>query len=322
MENYFSNLNLLKLVIKWKYHLLVILAVALVASAIFSGPGFIKPKYKSVAIVYPSNIAPYSDESETEQMLQWFNSQSIKDDIISQFQLDKEWGIDKSYKYYYSTMMYEYGKNISVSKTMYESVMIEVTDYDSQRACDIANALIDLYNAKIRQIHRAKYVEVVNAYESMLKWKVAQIDSVEKVLYGIRTEYGIVDYGNQTREVTRGFLRTVDGTGNLNINTREVAKLKENIETMGGEFIITNARLYDLIDEYTQLSKEYDIAKKENEKEFTYTNVVSTPYPADKKSSPVRWLIVMISLISTFLVSLFVISMVENNKLREELKSV
>lgn len=320
MENYFSNLNLLKLILKWKFHLIVILLVALVASAFISGPQFIKPRFKSVAIVYPSNIAPYSDESETEQMLQWFNSQDIKDDIIDMFELDKKWGIDKGYKYYYSTMMYEYGKNIKISKTMYESVMIEVTDYDPQRACDIANALIDLYNTKIRKIHRAKYAEVVNAYDNMLSWKLSQIDSIRSELARLSMEYGIIDYNNQTQEVSRGFLRTVDGTGNLNINTREVNKLKKNIEEYGGEFIIANTRLYDLIDEYNLLAKEYDIAKKENEKEFTYTNIVSKPYPADKKSSPIRWLIVVVSLIATFLVSLFVISLVENHKLREELK--
>ena len=320
MENYFSNLHLLKLILKWKFHLLIILLVALVASAFISGPKFIKPRYKSVAVVYPSNIAPYSDESETEQMLQWFNSQDIKDSIIDYFALDKNWGIDKNYKYYYSTMMYEYGKNIKVSKTMYESVMIEVTDYDPQRACDIANKLIELYNRKIRRIHRAKYGEVVDAYDNMLTWKMSKIDSVEMALSRLRKQYGIFDYNNQTLEVTRGFLRTVDGTGNLNINTREVNKLKDNIELYGGQFIILNTRLYDLIDEYNLLAKEYDIAKKENEKEFTYTNMVSPPYPADKKSSPIRWLIVMVSLIATFLVSLFVISLVENRKLREELK--
>lgn len=320
MENYFSNLKLLKLIIKWKFHLIVILLVALVASAFISGPTFIKPRFKSVAIVYPSNISSYSDESETEQMLQWFNSQDIKDEIIDIFELDKNWSIDKNYKYYYSTIMYEYGKNIKVSKTMYESVMIEVTDYDPQRACDIANTLIDLYNTKIRRIHRAKYSEVVDAYDKMLSWKMAQIDSVENVLLELRSEYGIVDYGNQTREVARGYLRTVDGSGNLNINTKAINQLKKNIEIHGGEFILAIMRYYDLIAEYNTMATEYSIAKKENEKEFTYTNIVSHPYAADKKSSPIRWLIVLVSLVATFLVSLFVISLVENHKLREELK--
>ena len=320
MENYFSNLNLLKLIIKWKFHLMVILVVALAASAVISGPNFIKPRFKSVAIVYPSNIASYSDESETEQMLQWFNSQDIKDSIVDIFQLDKNWGIDKSYKYYKSTIMYEYGKNIKISKTMYESVMIEVTDYNAQRACDIANTLIELYNRKIRRIHRVKYGEVVSAYENLINWKLAQIDSVENILLNLREDYGIIDYNNQTKELTRGFLRTVDGTGNLNINTREVNKLKAAIETHGGDFLKANTRFYNLMDEYNLIAKEYAIAKKEYEKEFSYTNVVSKPYPADKKSSPIRWLIVVVTLIATFLVSLFVISLVENHKLREELK--
>ena len=31
---------------------------------------FITPLYKSEAVAYPANVTPYSDESETEQMLQ------------------------------------------------------------------------------------------------------------------------------------------------------------------------------------------------------------------------------------------------------------
>jgi len=44
-------------------------------SIFFSSELFIKPKYKSTAIVYPSNLIPYSTESPTEQMIQLFGSE-------------------------------------------------------------------------------------------------------------------------------------------------------------------------------------------------------------------------------------------------------
>ena len=53
---------------KWQGFIFWLLSAIL--AGVFSGPTFITPKFESHAIVYPANIEPYSDESETEQMLQ------------------------------------------------------------------------------------------------------------------------------------------------------------------------------------------------------------------------------------------------------------
>jgi uncharacterized protein involved in exopolysaccharide biosynthesis len=97
---------MMKIFFRWKWHLLSIAVVAALLAAVFSGSFFIKPKYKSYALVYPSNIAPYSDESESEQMLQWLQSQDIRDSIIRKFNLAEHYRIDSSYKYYQSTMQH------------------------------------------------------------------------------------------------------------------------------------------------------------------------------------------------------------------------
>jgi capsule polysaccharide export protein KpsE/RkpR len=313
MENFLSNIHVLKIIMKWKWHIFIICLLAGIFASIFSGSTFIKPKFKSVAVVYPSNIAPYSDESETEQMLQWFNSKDIKDSIIKKFDLAGHYKIDSNDKYFYSTMMYKYGKNVRINKTMYESVEIEVMDTDPKMACDIVNAIIHFYNLKIRNIHREKYEEVVAIAKRMLEQTRDQLDSVENRLYDIRTKYEIFDYANQTHEVTRGYLRTVDGTNAAkNINFAEVVKLKKAIEEKGGDFIYNNTRLYDLLRLYSVFEEEYDRAFYDVTKEFTYVNIVSEPVPADKKSYPVRWLIVFYTVAVTLVLSLVVIVVVEN----------
>jgi capsular polysaccharide biosynthesis protein len=69
-NTFFNSIELIQLVKKWKKHLIVVGAVSLLGSVIFSSPLFIKPKYKSFALVYPSNLIAYSTESATEQMHQ------------------------------------------------------------------------------------------------------------------------------------------------------------------------------------------------------------------------------------------------------------
>jgi len=312
MENYFSNINFLKLLIKWKYHLIAVVVLALILAAIFSGPAFITPKYKSFAVVYPSNVRPYSEESESEQMLQYFQSKEIRDKIIDKYKLAKRYKIDPSYKYYQTALLGEYARNISVSKTPYESIRIDVMDSDPQIACDITRDIINFYDMKVLETHRGKYKEVVDFLAIRLENKKQEIDEVEKQHKLLRKEYGLVDYPNQSREVARGFLGTVDGNNSQQVNKKEVLKLKNNLEEKGGEFIFYNDRYFDLVDEYGKIKMDYEDALMNYERDITYASVVSEPFPADKKSYPVRWVILALTAISTLFIAFIAIMVIEN----------
>jgi len=82
MEEFFNSKNIVEILIKWKYHLLIIVAVSVLLAVFFSSSIFITPLFKSYAVVYPSNVSPYSNESETEQMMQIMQSKDIRDSII------------------------------------------------------------------------------------------------------------------------------------------------------------------------------------------------------------------------------------------------
>ena len=311
MENYFNNMNLLQTLFKWKWHIVIICVIAVILSGIFSGPTFIKPKYKSTAIIYPSNIAPYSDESETEQMIQWLNAIDIKDSIINKYDLPVHYKISRDYKYFYSTLLYEYSKNVTISKTMYESIEIEVMDTDPKIAYDIVNSILEYLNRKIRKIHQDKYEEVIVMWEKMLEKRQHEIDAVIDTLYRLRTVYEIIDYGPQAAEITKGYLGTIDGNSVKNVNMDAVLRFKKNIEERGGDFQMYNTRMYDLLRLYSELQRFHDLAYYDANKEFTYTNIVSEPVIADKKSYPVRWLIVFYSVAATIIMSVVVILIIE-----------
>ena len=312
MDSQFYQINILKLFNKWKVHLTVITIIAVVLAAIFSGPFFITPKFKSEAVVYPANISAYSDESETEQMLQIFQSNDIRDSVINRFNLAEHYEIDSSYKYFYTTMVYEYSQNVSVRKTPYEGVSIEVLDTDPQIACDMVNAMIVFYDKKVKGMHERKFGEVVQMFERAIVKKEKYLDSLENRFYKLSTEYGLLDYTSQSREIARGYLRTIDGSASSNINTKEVLRLKENIEKKGGEFILIQTLLHEEAVKYADLKRDYERAYMDYDRKFSYTNSITKPFPADKKSSPVRWLIVVISAMAAFFVSFTVILIIEN----------
>jgi len=313
MQSQFYQINILKFLNKWKFHLGVIILIAIILSAIFSSRLFITPKFKSFAIVYPSNISPYSDESETEQMLQILQSGDIRDSVIKKFNLAKHYEIDSSYKYFVSTINWEYSQNVRVNKTPYEGINIEVMDKDPKVACDMVNAIIFFYNKKVRGLHEDKFAEVVNLFERSLVKKQLYIDSLENRFVELSTTYGLLDYGNQSREIVRGYLRTIDGSSSQ-INTKEVLRLKENIEQKGGEFLLLQSLIQNEAGKFSELKRDYEKAYMNYDRKFSYTNVITEPNVADKKSFPVRWLIVVLSSLAAFFVAFLVILIFENYK--------
>ncbi len=313
MENYFNSMNLIKIIIKWKIHLAIILVLSIVLSAIFSGPTFIKPKYKSFADLYPANIQPYSEESETEQMMELLNGQDIKDSVIKKFDLGKHYRIDSSYRYYYSTLIDTYKENVTIKKTEFESVNIEVLDENPVTACNMVNSIINFYNLKVRNLHKSKFYEAVINFETTLKQKQRHIDSLQKQIYLLGTEYGITDVANQSKEITKGFLRTTPS----NINSTEVLKLKKNMEEKGGELIKLTALLENASIEYEKFKTDYDKMKMSYEREFTYANIITKPYVADNKTFPKRFLIVIVSTIATLFLSILIIATLEKIRVKK-----
>jgi len=314
MENYFGNFNLFQLCYKWKWHLVIFVLIAGILGLIFSGPFFIKPKFKSVAIVYPANISKFSEESETEQMLQWFESRDIVDSMIKKFDLPKHYEIKTNDRFYMSKIYRTFNENVTIAKTKYESVKIEIYDTDPQIACDMVNSLIDFYNKKVRNIHREKYQEVLTIEESRLMEKKRQQDSLLRTINNIRTKYELIDYGIQTNEVTRGYLGTFDGSNRANVNRTEIKRIKQNIENKGDSLLLITGQLSSVCASYNNFKISYEDALRNVNKVQTFANIVTSPFPADKKSYPSRLLIIIYAMGAALFFSIITIVIIDGQK--------
>lgn len=316
MENYFNNLSLMKLFLKWKWHIAIVAVIAAVVGVIISSPFIIKPRYKSYALVYPSNIWPYSDESESEQLLQWLLSKDVKDSVIKKFDLSKHYKIDTNYKYYYSTMMYLYNENVKIQKTQWESIEISVTDKDPVMAYKMVNAIMEFCNTKIRAVHKEKYTEVAVSLGKLLANKKKELDSVERALADLRNNYGLFEYESQAREITRGYLKTFDGASSSKVSS-DINQMKENFAAKGGDLAILTQRRADIMEIYLEFEMKYDQAVYDSQKLFTYMNIITPPTISDRKAYPIRWLIVLYSVAAAVFFSIVVISIKESRKIKK-----
>jgi capsular polysaccharide biosynthesis protein len=314
MDTFFNNTSMMQIIFKWKWHLVIITIIAALVSLVVSSSVFMKPRFRSVAYIYPSNILPYSDESQTEQMLQWMNSYDVRDSVMKKFDLPKHYQVLPTDKYYASSLEGLYNSNVKISKTQYASIEVSVSDVDPVMAKDMVNAILFYTNEKIRATHLEKYQEVVDGMEKILKTKTLEIDSVKKLYREISTTYGVYDVAGQSQEITRGELRTVAGGGG-NINTKDVQKLKEGMMEKSGDLLYLGERIATLTNEYSELMRKYDVARFDIDKKFTFVNVVTPPLVADKKYYPRRLFVLLYFVAGTLFFSLLAIAFMERTKM-------
>lgn len=315
MTNFFDNQNLLEILWKWKKHLIVVGLLAVLVSAIFSSSFFIKPKFKSVARIYPSNnIYTFSDESESEQLLEIINSQDIKLKVIDVFNLSEVYRISKQDPQFLTFMMAEFNDNVSFKKTEYETVEIQVLDIDPQRACTMCDSIIKFLDEKIRSMHSVKYYEVVKIAKKDLNKIDSEIDSISDSMNELRRDYRILDYDTQAEEITKGMVKVLVDQKKNTPGGKEIDQWMKNLSEKGGDFVFLKSQLENLYDERDSVKQAYDWSLSSAQKKIVYAQPVQKPVPADKKSYPVRWLIVLMSTFAALFCAMLVIMLLENKK--------
>lgn len=280
-------------------------AVAIVAAAVAAVatmPAFMPPRYMSRSVVYPVNLNSYSIETRTDQLLQLLESNSIRDSLIKRFDLGTVYEVDTSSQGGYFALYNEFMERVDISKTTYESVRIEIVDEDPRRARDMVNGMLEQVNLLARRLQREKSYEVLTISQRSLDHARIKLDSVEARLDTLRQRNGILDYEGQVKELTKGYMRLI-AAGAPKARLDEVQGLIDDMERKGGEFRALS-ELSDLFrTNYDRLLTEHERVINDVTKELTYTNVIVYPEVSDKKVYPVRWLVLMLAVVSALLLS-------------------
>jgi uncharacterized protein involved in exopolysaccharide biosynthesis len=296
---------------RWRTFALVGGLAAMLAT-VFSDPAFIKPRFRSSAIVYPVNLTSYSQETRSDQLLQLLESNSIRDSLITHFDLMAHYAIDPARPLGRFFLYNEYAEHVTIGKTRYESVQVEIEDEKPEVAQGMVLDLLDQADKLARRLQREKSIEVLAINDRELKLARHKLDSVEARLDTLRRRTGLLNYDAQTEEVTRGYMRML-GNGGSGTGRDEAKGLLKALGEQGGEF----RALTDLADAYRNIfidrQNAYEKTLTDVNKELTYTNVVVYPELPDKKVYPIRWLIVVISTASAMFLA-FVLLMIQGQR--------
>ena len=298
MNNQESTLEIksfIQLLLDRKKILLQLILITAIISIIVSY--IIPPKYKTTAVVYPIHLTPYSEESQTEQLLQYFNSIQVRDIVIKKMNLIQHYKIDTTKKEWKSRLHYLYKENISFSPTLYESIEIEVKDKEPEKTKQIAECIIQTTDSMILGFKKRVIYDEYNNYQREIDKIQKRIDSLNQLLVNIHYQYNILDANYQSRYLSKKI-----SNGKLDA---EGQKLVDNIKNKKEYIKIIKKEINEHIVSLGKLIVERDRLEVDLIGNINFIQIISPPYVPDKKYFPVRWLIVALSELAV--ISIFII---------------
>ena len=295
MEN-LDSLKIIKTTAKnWKIIILILFVAALVA---YAASFLIKEKFKSNSVVYPINLFQNSEESPTEQLLQYFLSEDVKYKLAKEFNLFSRYSIDTlNSKGGKALFDYAFIENIKISPTIYESIEIIVKDEDPYFAQKLNTALVVHTNSLIKETKINIVKQYISNTKKVIDYQAHELDSLSKSILKIRSDYNILDEKNQAKYLSKQL-----STGSsLNDNVQLQVK---GIREKGTELKILEGRVKSTLNSYAQIKVKNDNYLVDVGGDMDFYIYVSKPNLQDRKCSPVRWIIVLVASLSTLFLTL------------------
>ncbi len=325
-ETSFDSSNMVVFLYKWRKPLLIVMAVALAGSWFFSLPWFITPKYKSTVILFPAgtnsvskallsdqqakgqDLVAFGEDEQAEQLMQILNSNKIRDRIISKFNLMEHYGIDSTSRYKYSRLFDEYERNIKFRRTQFMAVQITVFDQDPQMAADIANNIAELLDTVKNNMQHQRAVQGLRIVDDEYRSLQAEMQVIVDSLVTLG-ELGVNDVEYQSQVLNQQMAISV-----MNGNRTAQAALQKKLDVLGkygGIYMSLKNALEFKTEQLTLLQSKLKEARVEANERIPQKFIVSDAFKAERKSYPIRWLILVVSTLSALFLAIIVIMVME-----------
>ncbi|PCJ80684.1 MAG: hypothetical protein COA49_07575 [Bacteroidetes bacterium] len=263
------------------------------------------------------DLLAYGETEDAERLLQLFNSNYVRTQIIKSYKLDEHYDIDLSEAGSRTLLQKEYNSNVGADLTRFGSIRIHVLDKDPNIARDIANDLVFIVDSLANGLRNERAHIALKLAKKSYEKALIEIQDAENSL-GELHKKGIYDFEAQVEGLTAEYGRAIT-TNNL----KGAKTLKENLEQIA-KFANDYNKLVNFLEPaYLQLAtlkKRFDLMSVDASAQLPSNLVVDYAEAADKKSYPVRWLIVVVSVISTLVMALILLLIIDSIKSTESLE--
>jgi tyrosine-protein kinase Etk/Wzc len=315
-----TNNEVLKLLYRHRLFIFIFSVTVVICCGVFSAPFFLTPLYQSEVIIYPpatnsnrmliERDARFGSDKEIDEQIQLLRSSVVRDSVIVKFKLYQHYEIDatqsdKKYKLYKV-----YDDHVKIDRTRFNSISISVLDKDPMRAAAMADFIVATGDALRSSIIKAKLTEAVQSLEKSL---FELSFSTDKIAEELNKSYG--------KPVASG---TIFNKRNSMEQLKEQLDLKELIQEARRNQRTANLELLyfyeSKLQQMSTIQLSYDQALVGLSNQVPSSFVISPADIPDKKTFPVRWIIVLAGAIGGFFMACLLVIM--NSRFKDFLSSV
>jgi uncharacterized protein involved in exopolysaccharide biosynthesis len=319
--------NLIVFFYKWRKPLVIVTLIGAIVSIVVSL--LIQNKFKSTVVMFPTTTSSISkallsennsgkedilrlgEEEEAEQMLQILNSDEIRNRIIEKYNLAKHYDIKDDVEYKYTKLQKEFESNVTFKRTKFMSVEINVLDINPDTAAMIANDIASLLDTVKNRMRREIAVEALKIVEKKYNDQKKYVKELEDSLTSLRL-LGVIDYESQAERITEQMaIAMLQGKKNAVV---ELEKKLQVLGKYGGMYVSIRDQLEYEKKQLSFIHVKFQEVEVDATSNLQHKFIVNNAYPAEKKSYPIRWLIVVISTLATFIFTLTIILFIESIK--------
>ena len=324
-QNKYNAFSLLQFMWKWRKWLLIVCVATFFVSAACSF--LVRSRYKSTALIYAPrtssvskillNEQNYNERleikalatvDETEQMLPFLNSVAIKDSLIEKYKLAEYYDINVNKKGGMTKLYKTITNNMTIKRTDYGAISVSVSDWDPQRAYEMTLDVIRWLDT----IKNAVEYERAQAACTILQ---NQMDSIEREIANVNDSiralmaHGVFDVKLQSERLTQQYAIAA-AQGNTAAMQR-IIKEQDTIAKYGAQLTSYQDLEYNFSKYHALCKQKMMDAKMDMTTIMPVKFVIDKPFPADKKFYPKKSLIVVISTLCAFILTMIVLLMIE-----------
>jgi len=346
-DNAFNLLYIFRVIKKYLTYIVgVVLGSALIA-IILTLPFIYKPEFKSSTVIYPTAaerydainlfhdepiLYLYGESKDVEKLETLANSEQIKMFVIDSLDLWKAYGVDPdndaSPKY---EVLKTYESMVNTVRIAGNGLEVQAYDTEPQRAADIVNlviAQVDRVNKEMLNKNKSSiYQMYTDVYGQLVEQMELYTDSARKV----RRRYNVLNTETQTEVlaeqilIAQGDLASAKAAGN---NSRAIRGRLENLVHEGTDSYINLESFREGLDQILSLEEiiEYiardvkdvrekvEVLEMMQHENFTTILITEQAQASDKKARPIRWVILLVTLVIASLASIIGVVLLDKIK--------
>ncbi|MBA2611265.1 MAG: hypothetical protein H0U95_04785 [Bacteroidetes bacterium] len=306
-------------IIKWrKTFIKITIASALVTGVLV----FLMPKqYKSTAVLFAARqfsvsklvIEPNSgnqedymqigDEDDVEKLIQFLSSDELKIKVANAYNLWDRWKIrDTVFGYHYLKQKWE--DMVSIKRTEFNSIKVEVYDYTANGSAQIANGITDYCDTVKHEMTKTITAGVVKIVKAEYENTLLRMKELEDSLMILR-KLGVLHYKEQVKAYSKSYARALEKN-----DAGAIKRLEEKLDTLkkyGSAYQNVHDNLEKYSFKYPDIKAKYDEALVNYNTSLPIKFVVEKAKPNEYKAKPNRLLILSVTVIASNLLGLLIL---------------